>query len=793
MKVLVVGSGGREHCLAWKIAQSPRVEQVYVAPGNGGTEWIGTARQTAPSQNVALDALDTDGLLAFADKEQIGLTVVGPEAPLVAGLVDAFQGAGLRTFGPTQAAAQLEGSKAYAKQFMLELGLATGDAETFGDYGAALAHLRRAGAPIVVKASGLAAGKGVTVCATLEEAEQALHAAMVQRVFGEAGSVVLIEECLTGPEASVLAFSDGQTVATMVVAQDHKAAYDGDKGPNTGGMGCYAPTALVTPGLVEQVKEEMIIPTVEGMRARGTPYVGVLYAGLMLTDDGPQVLEFNCRFGDPEAQVILPLLETDLMDVIEACVDGHLDQVDVRWREGYAACVVVASGGYPGKYEKDKVISRLDAAANLPETTVFHAGTRREGTRVLTNGGRVLGITGTAPTLRGALDRAYAGVERLHFEGMQYRSDIGAKGLAKTPDNGCGNESLAQGPSRPSAYAAAGVDIDRKMGAIERMKAFARATYTPAVLAGIGSFGGLFDASALKSIETPVLVASTDGVGTKTKIAAAMGRYKGLGHDIVNHCINDILVQGAHPLFFLDYIASSQLDPDMLVEVVEGCAEACAAAGCVLLGGETAEMPGVYAPDEFDLVGTIVGWVEKAEIVEGRKVRPGDVCVGLPSTGLHTNGYSLARKIFVDIPWEKHVDELGTTLGESLLLFHRSYLESVDNLQKLGITIKAMAHITGGGFPDNLPRVIPDHVGVALDRTAWEPPPIFGLIQEQGSVDPLEMYRVFNMGMGMVLFLAPDDADRAVEALRDAFPEGPPRAIGEVIAWDGSGPQVRLT
>jgi len=354
------------------------------------------------------------------------------------------------------------------------------------------------------------------------------------------------------------------------------------------------------------------------------------------------------------------------------------------------------------------------------------------------------------------------------------------------------SESSVHGQSQVSSYADAGVDIDRKMGAIERMKAFAKATYTPAVLAGIGNFGGLFDAGALQATKAPVLVASTDGVGTKTKIAAAMGRCRGLGHDIVNHCINDILVQGAHPLFFLDYIASSVLDPDMLVECVAGCAEACAEAGCALLGGETAEMPGVYAPGEFDLVGTLVGWVERDEIVDGRDVRPGDVCVGLPSSGLHTNGYSLARKVFVDIPWDKYVDSLGTTLGESLLVIHRSYLKPVDNLQKLGITIKAMAHITGGGFPDNLPRVIPEGVGVKLDRGAWEPLPIFDLIQEQGGVDALEMYRVFNMGMGMVLFLAPGDADRAIAALADAFPEGPPRAIGEVIAWDGSGDRVRL-
>jgi phosphoribosylformylglycinamidine cyclo-ligase len=330
------------------------------------------------------------------------------------------------------------------------------------------------------------------------------------------------------------------------------------------------------------------------------------------------------------------------------------------------------------------------------------------------------------------------------------------------------------------------------MGAIDRFKQVARKAQTPAVLAGIGNFGGLYDAARLKETAAPVLVASTDGVGTKTKIGAALGRFRGLGHDIVNHCINDILVQGARPLFFLDYIASSCLDPDMLVELVDGCAEACALAGCALLGGETAEMPGVYAPGEFDLVGTIVGWLDRGTLIDGRDVRPGDLCLGLPSSGLHTNGYSLARHVLADTPWETVVGGLGGSLGETLLVFHRSYLEPVENLWNLGINIKAMAHITGGGYPDNLPRVIPGSTGVALDRDAWEPLPIFRLIQERGEVDPLEMYRVFNMGMGMVLFLAPEDVDLAIRALEGVFPEGPPVVIGEVTAWDGSGEQVAL-
>ena len=429
MKALIVGSGGREHVLAWTLARSPRVSQVYVAPGNGGTAWA-AAPGRAPSQNVALDVTDLPGLLAFARQAAIDLTVVGPEAPLVAGLVDVFRAQGLRVFGPVRAAARLEGSKVFAKRFMLDHNIPTGRAVWFTDYQEACAHLRQIGAPIAVKADGLAAGKGVAVCSSVAEAEAALHASMVERAFGEAGARVLLEECLTGQEASLLAFCDGRTAAAMAVAQDHKAAYDGDRGPNTGGMGCYAPAPLMSPARVERVRREVLQPVVDGMAALGTPYVGVLYAGLMLDEAGYKVLEFNCRFGDPEAQVILPLLETDLVEVLEACVDGRLAEVDVRWSAQSATCVVLASGGYPGAYARGKVLSGLDAAGALPGVTVFHAGTRREGGRVRTDGGRVLGVTAVAPTLAASVAQAYAGVAEIAFEGAEYRTDIGAKGLA---------------------------------------------------------------------------------------------------------------------------------------------------------------------------------------------------------------------------------------------------------------------------------------------------------------------------------------------------------------------------
>ncbi len=416
MRILVIGSGGREHALAWKLAQSPQAEQLFVAPGNGGTSRV--------AQNVPIAANDIPALVAFARRERIGLTVVGPEAPLVAGLVDAFAEAGLAVFGPTAAAAQLEGSKAFAKRFMIEEGVPTAPAAIFRDYAAAQAYLRQEQAPLVVKADGLAAGKGVMVCSTMEEAETALHQVMVEKAFGAAGERAIIETCLQGEEASLLAFCDGRRVATMPPARDYKPIGDGNLGPNTGGMGGYAPSPSVLPALLEEVVTRVLQPAVDGMRRRGTPYVGVLYAGLMLTEQGLRVLEFNCRFGDPETQVLMPLLESDLVDVLLACVEGRLDEVEIRWKDAYTTGIVMASGGYPGPYAVGEEITGLEDTSPL-SNIVFHAGTQQKGDRLLTAGGRVLAVTALGASLPEARTRAYEGVARIHFDGMQYRRDIG--------------------------------------------------------------------------------------------------------------------------------------------------------------------------------------------------------------------------------------------------------------------------------------------------------------------------------------------------------------------------------
>jgi phosphoribosylamine--glycine ligase len=423
MRVLVVGSGGREHALAWALSRSPVVSALHVAPGNAGTQTIAT--------NVPISAEDVTALREHCRREDYDLVVVGPEAPLAAGLTDLLLDDGLRVFGPQRQCAQIEASKAFSKDFMVAHGIPTAPYATFTDYEQARHYLNQHGAPIVIKASGLAAGKGVIVCQTLSEAQAALDTIMRQRAFGAAGDLVVLEDCLTGQEASVLAFADGETVVPMVVAQDHKAAYDGDRGPNTGGMGCYAPADLVDEAMVDRVVAEVLQPAVDGMRADGCRYVGVLYAGLMLQDDDFQVLEFNCRFGDPETQVILPLLETDLAEIMEACVDWRLAEVEVRWSRQHAVCVVMASGGYPGSYAKGLPIEGLDEAAAQANTMIFHAGTRLDDGRVLTAGGRVLGVTAWDDTLALAKDRAYEAVGRIHWPDAIYRTDIGAKGLRK--------------------------------------------------------------------------------------------------------------------------------------------------------------------------------------------------------------------------------------------------------------------------------------------------------------------------------------------------------------------------
>lgn len=424
MNILVVGSGGREHALVWKIKQSKKVSRVFCAPGNAGIAKLADC--------VDISATDVAGLLDFAQKENVDLTVVGPESSLVEGIVDTFEEHGLRIFGPTRKAAELEGSKVFSKEFLKKYDIPSASFKVFKDRKKAKKYIDKVGAPIVVKADGLAAGKGVIVARTIAEAKEAVDHIMVDKAFGSAGDKVVIEACLTGEEASFIAFTDGKTVLPLPTSQDHKAIFENDEGPNTGGMGAYSPAPVVSDEIAEFVMNRVMLPTVNGLAAEGRPYKGMLYAGLMIDGDKINVLEFNCRFGDPEAQPLLMRLKSDIVDIFEASIDGNLDQVEMKIDPRPTVCVVMAAGGYPGSYENGKIIKGLTRAAECKGVEVFHAGTTRKHSRTVTNGGRVLGVTAVGNTLKEAISRAYKGVEEISWTKSYYRRDIGAKALRRT-------------------------------------------------------------------------------------------------------------------------------------------------------------------------------------------------------------------------------------------------------------------------------------------------------------------------------------------------------------------------
>jgi phosphoribosylamine--glycine ligase len=434
MRVLVIGSGGREHTLVWKIAQSKLVDKIFCAPGNGGISKL--------AECLEIKAEDIGRLLDFAKKEKIDLTVVGPEAPLSAGIVDEFTNYKLRIFGPEKSAARLEASKVFAKELMAKYEVPTADFKIFDHPEEAKKYIENKGAPCVVKADGLAQGKGVIVAKTVDEARQAVALIMQERAFGEAGNKVIIEDCLTGQEASILVITDGEEIIPLVSSQDHKRIFDNDEGSNTGGMGAYSPAPVVSEDLFKHILDKIISPTIDGLAREGIDYRGVLYAGIMLTADGPKTLEFNVRFGDPETEVILPRMKSDLLEVMLAATEGTLKKAfkvkELAWDKRACVCVVCASGGYPGSYEKEKVISGLEEAEKIKDIVVFHAGTKIRKvydvgqvteTEYLTNGGRVLGVTGLGNNIKEAIARTYQAVEKIHFEGIHYRRDIGSKAM----------------------------------------------------------------------------------------------------------------------------------------------------------------------------------------------------------------------------------------------------------------------------------------------------------------------------------------------------------------------------
>jgi phosphoribosylamine--glycine ligase/phosphoribosylformylglycinamidine cyclo-ligase len=793
LRVLIVGNGGREHAFAWKLSQSPLVDMVYVAPGNGGTGLGANSKIT--NANVKSD--DYPGLVAFAQQNQVNLVVPGPEAPLVDGIQGYFQAGrsnyslrslaqllrlfflstvGIRCFGPSKAAARMEGSKTFSKDFMQRHQIPTAAFGNFNDYESARAYLDSVSHNVVIKADGLAGGKGVVIPTTKEEAHQALKEMMLDHQFGKAGDEVVIEEYLEGDELSILTFSDGYTIRSLPPAQDHKRIFDGDQGPNTGGMGCYAPTRIAPKEVREEIDRTIIQPSIDGMRRDGMPFVGILFTGLMMTKNGPKVLEYNVRGGDPETQTLLPLLseDTDLAQIMVACTEHWLDGVTVKVESKYSTTVVAVAGGYPGSYAKGKAITLDPTPAG---SLIFHAGTTLAGNELQTSGGRVIAATATASTLEEAVSKSYEGIATIHFEDMFYRKDIAHRAFRQTADTSL-------------TYAAAGVSIDAGNELVNRIKSSVARTKRPGTDAVIGGFGGLFSLAAANSAyhpHSPTLIGAIDGVGTKLKIAHSVGIHDTVGVDLVAMNVNDLVVQGAEPLFFLDCYSCGHLDVATATAFVTGVADGCVQAGCALIGGETAEMPGLFVDNTYDAVGAAVGAINttgdhaRQILPYTDSMRAGDVLLALGSSGPHSNGYSLVRKI-VERAGLRYTDPAPFTvpglpqdvsLGRALLTPTRIYVKPILNaLNAHPAAIKGLAHITGGGLVENVPRMLPKTLSAHIDVRTWAQPPVFQWLQRAGNVSAAEMARAFNCGVGMIIAVEP--ASEA--AVRQSF-----EAAGEAV------------
>lgn len=751
LRILLVGNGGREHALAWKLSQSHHVESILVVPGNGGTAECSKVRNV---DEVKAD--DYPGLVALAQRHNVNLVVPGPEAPLVDGIEGYFRAAGIRCYGPSKLAARMEGSKTFSKDFMKKHNIPTAAYENFSDYNKALAYLDSIKHNVVIKASGLAAGKGVIIPESKEEARAALKDIMLNHEFGSAGDEVVIEEYMEGDELSILSFCDGYTIRSLPPAQDHKRIFDGDKGLNTGGMGCYAPTKIATKELISEIERTILQPTIDGMRKDRFPFVGTLFTGLMITKHGPKVVEYNVRFGDPECQTLLPLLsqDTDLAEIMVSCTENWLDSVFIEIDDKSSATVVVAAGGYPGPYAKGIPIT-VDSTSN--DTNIFHAGTVIKDGGLQSSGGRVIAAQATAPTLEEAVKKAYVGVESIHLDNMHYRKDIAHRAFRSQSST---REALT--------YASAGVSIDAGNEFVERIKAAVRSTARPGADAEIGGFGGEVDLEAAGYTSAPIMVGAIDGVGTKLMIAQALNKHDTVGIDLVGMNVNDLVVQGAEPLMFLDYYGCSRLNLENAAAFVEGVAAGCRDANCALVGGETAEMPGMYQQEDYDAAGEATGaMLKEHRLPQKDAMVAGDILIGLASNGVHSNGFSLVRRILArdnvsyndTAPWDT-----SKTVGLSLLTPTRIYVRPLLQIiwKKL---IKGLSHITGGGLTENVPRMLPDHLAAEIDVGAWDMPPVFKWLKQAGNVTATEMGRTFNTGIGMVAVVSKENVDQVVAEL----------------------------
>ncbi|CDW56840.1 AIRS C and AIRS and GARS N and Formyl trans N and GARS C and GARS A domain containing protein [Trichuris trichiura] len=807
--VLVIGGGGREHSITHKLVQSGQVGAIFASPGNAGIALLPKTKcirrhihSTCFSvvnqlQTLALDLNNKEAVCAFCKHFYVDLVVIGPEDYLASGFVDYLTSRGVKCFGPTSACATLEFVALKKKQRNIlpskkKNRLATAWLIELCGYKC-----------WVVKAVGLTRGKGVHVTKSAEEACATVTSFLKDKIYKEAGSEIVLEEVLVGEEISALCFTDGESVEMMPLVQDYKRLELGDRGPNTGGMGSTCPYQKLTKEEMKFIEENIMLKVIKYMKQKGNTYKGVLYAGLIKTDSNIFVLEFNCRFGDPEAEVsprsyselsftvarldknfdiynkimvLMPLLQSDLYEVMQSCVNGNLSEHRVSWRqELYTLGVVMASEGYPRKYRTGFPIKGLtEADDGAPGAVVYHCGTAvNDSGQIVTNGGRVLCVVGSGIHPSAAKLMAYSTVACIDFEGCFFRRDIGRTTLSRSLQGTHSNLASVD------VYLEAGVDLKMAREIQGILEPLCRQTSRPGTEdLKIGGFGAFFDLESA-GYQYPLLVSGTDGVGTKIKIAAQCGKYETIGIDLVAMSVNDILTHNAEPLFFLDYIAVNAIDFTDIEQIVKGMAEGCKQANCALIGGETAELPGLYAPGELDLAGFAVGALEKGRDLKlpltekstnhYNRIKEGDVVLGLASSGIHSNGFSMIRKI---------IDQMNTNLnapaswnhdldfGSALLTPTKIYVKSLLPILRSG-KVKAAVHVTGGGLIDNIPRVLPSQLGVILDALSWPIHDEFQWIAAAGDIAPSEMAHIFNCGIGMVLIVENGEVDPVKNCLEE--------------------------
>ncbi|NXB37054.1 PUR2 protein, partial [Eulacestoma nigropectus] len=772
-RVLVIGSGGREHALAWKLAQSPQVKHVFVAPGNAGTADNGKI------SNSAVLVSNHTIVTQFCKDHNIGLVLVGPEALLAAGIVDDLRAAGVRCFGPSARAAQLASNSSSSKAFLDRHGIPTARWKAFSNPQEACRFITSTDFPArVVRARGPAARKEVTIAASKEEACRAVQEIMQDRMFGE---MVVIEELLQGEELSCSCFTDGVTVASMPPAQPHKRLLDGDQGPTTAGMGAYCPVPQVPEALLEQIRGAILQHVVDSMRQEGAAYVGVLQTGLMLTKEGVKILNFKCQFGDPQCQVILPLLKNDFYEVIQATIDGKLCSSMPAWSENRtAACVVMASPGYPGDCAKGMEVTGLLQAKELG-LQVFHGGTALKDGRVVTSGGRVLSVTAVKQDLMEALGEANRGVATIHFQGATFRRDIGHRGLRllRQPLY------VSTGPGMGPAQIVSGSFYFPQIRSLLCL-------YSAGGRSEGGGFAAFFDLKA-SGYNDPILVSQTKGLGPKLQVAQVCKRHDTIGQDLVALCVNDLLAQGAEPLFFLSHVACGKLDAEVMETIKEGIAEACRSAGCAFLGGEVTEVAAPCPSGHCDLAGFVVGAVERGQRLLGlQRAEEGDVLLGLGSPGIHGRGFGVVRKILLTSSLHCSSPAPGscgdTTLGDVLLTPGKLFSPALLPVLRSG-HVKGFAP-TAEGLLGGISRVLPEHVSAVLDALSWKIPEIFCWLYKEGNLSAEEMAQTFPCGIGAVLVV---QKDLAQHVLQDIQRQQEAWLIGKVVApCHTAGPHIEV-